>query len=128
MPSSSARRTAARRSVSAEAAPHPVPPTAQAPNPRRGPEVKKRSGGPTSVRAPGRICTAPLSVAGGHQLRRLDDLGTMTTGHELLHLDDLHTASFTGKESRGRPLGQSYGLPSHPSTSNSHPSNDLHSC
>jgi hypothetical protein len=29
-------------------------------------------------------------VAGGHQLGRLDDLGTMTAGHELLHFDDLH--------------------------------------
>src|SRR5467141_4101291 len=94
MPSSRARRTAARRSLSAVATPHPVPPTAQAPNPRRGPDVKKRSGGPTSVGAPGRICSAPLGVAGGHQLRRLDDLGTMTAGHELLHLDDLHTSSF----------------------------------
>src|SRR6267143_5174451 len=100
MPSSRARRTAARRSLSAEAAPHPVPPTAQAPNPRRGPDVKKRSGGPMSIRAPGRICSAPLGVAGGHQLRRLDDLGTMTAGHELLHLDDLHTTSFAKTESR----------------------------
>jgi hypothetical protein len=29
-------------------------------------------------------------VAGGDQLARLDDLGTMTAGDELLHLDDLH--------------------------------------
>src|SRR2546426_4324574 len=39
-PSSSARWIAARRSGSAAAAPHSVPPTAHAPNPRLGPEVR----------------------------------------------------------------------------------------
>jgi hypothetical protein len=29
-------------------------------------------------------------VAGGNELARLDDLGTMTAGYELLGLDDLH--------------------------------------
>src|SRR5438034_5753985 len=43
----------------------------------------------------------------------------MTAGHELLHFDDLHTASFVRTESGRRPFGQSYGLPSHPSTGNS---------
>src|SRR3989449_3864401 len=43
----------------------------------------------------------------------------MTAGHELLHLDDLHTASFVRTESGRRPFGESYGLPSHPSTGNS---------
>src|SRR6266478_6014092 len=43
----------------------------------------------------------------------------MTAGHELLHFDDLHTASFVRTESGRRPFGESYGLPSHPSTGNS---------
>src|SRR3989440_1498141 len=60
-----------------------------------------------------------LGVAGGHQLRRLDDLGTMTAGHQLLHLDDLHTSSFARTELGRRPFRESYGLPSHPSTGNS---------
>jgi hypothetical protein len=29
-------------------------------------------------------------MAGGNELARLDDLGTMAAGHELLSLDDLH--------------------------------------
>src|SRR2546425_5382522 len=70
---------------------------------------------------PGASEPLPLGVAGGHQLRRLDDLGTMTAGHELLHLDDLHTSSFARTESGRRPFGESYGLPSHPSTGNSQP-------
>src|SRR5438034_5268732 len=45
----------------------------------------------------------------------------MTAGHELLHLDDLHTSSFARRESARRPFGESYGLPSHPSTGNSQP-------
>src|SRR5213078_2443956 len=45
----------------------------------------------------------------------------MTAGHELLHLDDLHTSSFARRESGRRPFGESYGLPSHPSTGNSQP-------
>src|SRR5256884_6689502 len=68
---------------------------------------------------PGASEPLPLGVAGGHQLRRLDDLGTMTAGHQLLHLDDLHTSSFARTESGRRPFGESYGLPSHPSTGNS---------
>src|SRR2546421_11356370 len=60
-----------------------------------------------------------LGVAGGHQLRRLDDLGTMTAGHKLLHLDDLHTSSFARTELGRRPFRESYGLPSHPSTGRS---------
>src|SRR6266550_1947825 len=68
---------------------------------------------------PGASEPLPLGVAGGHQLRRLDDLGTMTAGHQLLHLDDLHTSSFARTESRRRPFRESYGLPSHPSTGNS---------
>src|SRR5256886_17339367 len=43
----------------------------------------------------------------------------MTAGHELLHRDDLHTASLARIGLRRRPLKQSYGLPSHPSTGNS---------
>src|SRR5437660_1398388 len=68
---------------------------------------------------PGASEPLPLGVAGGHQLRRLDDLGTMTAGHQLLHLDDLHTSSFARTESGRRPFRESYGLPSHPSTGNS---------
>src|SRR5947208_3284554 len=71
---------------------------------------------------PGASEPLPLGVAGGHQLRRLDDLGTMTAGHQLLHLDDLHTSSFARTELGRRPFGESYGLPSHPSTGNSQPS------
>src|SRR5207302_7398419 len=89
-PRSTARATAANRSRSSVAAPQDVPPTAQPPKPRRGSEVHKRGGGPTSSRAPGRIRAAPSGVAGGYQLRRLDDLGTMTAGHEFLRFDDLH--------------------------------------
>src|SRR2546430_13945270 len=47
---------------------------------------------------PGASEPLPLGVAGGHQLRRLDDLGTMTAGHQFLHLDDLHTSSFARTE------------------------------
>src|SRR3989475_12689793 len=43
----------------------------------------------------------------------------MTAGHEVLRFDDLHTASFGRTESGRRPFGESYGLPSHPSTGNS---------
>src|SRR3989454_651786 len=68
---------------------------------------------------PGASEPLPLGVAGGHQLRRLDDLGTMTAGHQFLHLDDLHTSSFARTESGRRPFRESYGLPSHPSTGNS---------
>src|SRR5881296_2241356 len=68
---------------------------------------------------PGASEPLPLGVAGGHQLRRLDDLGTMTAGHQFLHLDDLHTSSFARTESGRRPFRESYGLPSHPSTCNS---------
>src|SRR5881409_410484 len=70
---------------------------------------------------PGASEPLPLGVAGGHQLRRLDDLGTMTSGHQLLHLDDLHTSSFARTELGRRPFRESYGLPSHPSTGNSQP-------
>src|SRR5881296_430373 len=70
---------------------------------------------------PGASEPLPLGVAGGHQLRRLDDLGTMTAGHQLLHLDDLHTSSFARTELGRRPFRESYGLPSHPSTGNSQP-------
>src|ERR1041384_7814358 len=68
---------------------------------------------------PGASEPLPLGWGGGHQLRRLDDLGTMTAGHQLLHLDDLHTSSFARTESGRRPFRESYGLPSHPSTGNS---------
>src|SRR5437870_12264697 len=91
MPHSTARSTAAARSCSVFAAPHAAPPTAHAPSPRRGSRPRKRSEGPTSIRAPGCIKPLPgLGVAGGDQLARLDDLGTMTAGDELLHFDDLH--------------------------------------
>src|SRR5213596_35553 len=45
----------------------------------------------------------------------------MRAGDELLHLDDLHTSSFARRESARRPFGESYGLPSPPSTGNSQP-------
>src|SRR5439155_12430820 len=90
------------------------------------PESQTRSGGQETQRGPD-ISPGPrgtsepllLGVAGGHQLRRLDDLGTMTAGHQLLHLDDLHTSSFARTELGRRPFRESYGLPSHPSTGNS---------
>src|SRR2546427_2185217 len=59
MPRSSARRIADSRSAASPVAPQLRPPTAQAPNPRRGSDVMKRGGGPTSVRAPGRIEPLP---------------------------------------------------------------------
>src|SRR5256885_12826725 len=68
---------------------------------------------------PGASEPLPLGVAGGHQLRPLDDLGTMTAGLQLLHLDDLHTSSFARTESRQWPVRESHGLPSQPSTRNS---------
>src|SRR5205809_1071493 len=91
MPRSTARSTAAARSRSAPGAPHPAPPTAHAPNPRRSSGSVKRRGGPDVSPGPRVHQAAPaLGVAGGDQLARLDDLGTMTAGDELLHLDDLH--------------------------------------
>src|ERR1700704_199306 len=97
MPSSRARRTAARRSLSAEAAPHPVPPTAPAPNPGRG---------PAAVGGPGAILTRSVRRGRGHQLRRLDNLGTMTAGHELLHLDDLHNILLRNGRIRKTAVGR----------------------
>src|SRR6266511_3820826 len=48
----------------------------------------------------------------------------MTAGHEFLHFDDLHTPSFARRHSGRRPFGESYGLPSYPSTGNSRPLHD----
>src|SRR5881296_4353162 len=116
MPCSTARCTAATRSCSSSGAPHPEPPTAQAPNPRAGASVLKREGGPKSVRAPGRISRTPLGVAGRLQLARLDDLGTMTAGHQFLRLDDLHLEVPLGESDTATAVSQSYGLLWGPST------------
>src|SRR2546425_185491 len=73
----------------------PQPPTRRPrPPTRRTPVVFPRSGNAKGARdQPGPLRTSsrsPSGVAGGLQLARLDDLGTMTAGHQLLSLDDLH--------------------------------------
>src|SRR2546425_8562113 len=76
---------------------------------RRGPDV---SPGPRAHR------TAPSGVAGRLELACLDDLGTMTAGDEFRGLDDLHRFLLVVGQQGRRLSGQSYGLPSNPSTGN----------
>src|SRR2546422_6534303 len=95
MPRSAAWRTAASRSAASccPDPPQPLPPTAQAPNPSMGWEPVKRGRGPKFIRAPAYMPPLRLGVAGGLQLARLDDFGTMTAGHQFLRFNDLHTTS-----------------------------------
>src|SRR2546427_5912378 len=95
MPRSAAWRTAASRSA-ASCCPdplQPLPPTAQAPNPSMGWVPVKRDRGPKFIRAPACMLPLRLGVAGGLQLARLDDFGTMTAGHQFLRFNDLHITS-----------------------------------
>src|SRR3989475_1857043 len=95
MPRSTAWRTAASRSATSFCPdePQPLPPTAQAPNPSMGWGPEKRDGGPNFIGPPACMLPLRLGVAGGLQLARLDDFGTMTAGHQFLRFNDLHIPS-----------------------------------
>src|SRR5256885_8482425 len=102
MPRSSARRIADSRSAASPVGPQPRPPTAHAPNPRRGSDVMKRGGGPTSGRAPGRIEPLPQewqdgwsthvsTISGRRQLGARSEVSMIyiTSSWEMDHKEDV---------------------------------------